>query len=94
MCILPSNDKFLEFLKQTIFCIVLIVTKKFFRNWASLLSEKCTPNILVVSTFKTNNFYPKTASIVPFRRPLPAISHSLMFDFKSENYEKIWKKID
>ena len=51
----------------------------------SQLREKCIPNILIVSFDKSTHFKPQTASVTPFREPMPAVSHFLMLAFKSNN---------
>ena len=48
-------------------------------------------NILIVSTIKSTNFNPQTAFTAPFRRTMLVMLHLLMFDFKLENCEKVWK---
>ena len=81
--ILPSNERYFEFYKRRTFSIFLIVIK-FFRIWVYFKK-------IYISTVKSINFNPQTVSVTPFRKAMSAISHLLMFSFKFENCEKVWR---
>ena len=71
-----------------VFCDLFLVKKISIRSFLNTLNFI---NILIVSTIKSTNFNPQTAFTAPFRRTMLVMLHLLMFDFKLENYEKVWK---
>ena len=51
-----------------------------------MLLEKCVLNFLIVFFDKSTHFKLKTASVTPFREPMPAISHFSMLARKPDKW--------
>ena len=66
-----------------------MIKQKFLSTFNFSLHEKCVSNTLMKSKTKSTHCIPKTATLTPFRTPIPAISDLLKFGLNPDKREKI-----